>query len=214
MKRELRYLAVGDSLTVGYGAPEGCGFVDLYHAALEERLDANVYVLNAGVNGDTSGQILERLRKDRELRQFAKTADVVTVTAGGNDLIQAAKMYFMDSDYKHLIYALMECKRNLEAMVALLRKLKGTDSGRCVLRVAELYNPAPDFEDADQCVRRYNAGLRKIDLRPAVVARVYDSFGKEVRSLLYDDMIHPNEAGYRRIAAAFVEAGFAPLTPN
>lgn len=56
----VRILALGDSLTAGYGLPPGQGFVPRLEAALKAR-GRNVQVLDAGVSGDTSAGGLARL---------------------------------------------------------------------------------------------------------------------------------------------------------
>ena len=75
----LRLLALGDSLTAGYGLPPGQGFVPRLEAALRARGRA-VTVLDGGVSGDTTAGGLARL--DWAL---ADTPQAVLVELGGND---------------------------------------------------------------------------------------------------------------------------------
>lgn len=56
----LRIVAMGDSLTAGYGLPAGEDFVTRLEAALQEK-GFNVRLENAGVSGDTSAGGLQRL---------------------------------------------------------------------------------------------------------------------------------------------------------
>lgn len=44
---------------------------------------------NFGVSGNTSNQILKRMKEDGELISYLKTADLLTLTVGGNDLRKA-----------------------------------------------------------------------------------------------------------------------------
>lgn len=77
--RELRLLALGDSLTAGYGLAKSDGFTEQLQAALRaEGLD--VVVINAGVSGDTSAG--GRSRLDWAL---ADEPDAVIVELGAND---------------------------------------------------------------------------------------------------------------------------------
>ncbi|WGH79688.1 arylesterase [Jannaschia sp. GRR-S6-38] len=74
--------ALGDSLTAGYGLPDGQGFVP----QLQAWLDANgvdAEVLNAGVSGDTTAGGLARL--DWTL---TPEVDALMVALGGNDLLR------------------------------------------------------------------------------------------------------------------------------
>ncbi len=75
----IRLLALGDSLTAGYGLPAGQGFVPRLEAALRAR-GRNVRVLDAGVSGDTTAGGLARL--DWAL---AERPHAVLVELGGND---------------------------------------------------------------------------------------------------------------------------------
>ena len=75
----VRLLALGDSLTAGYGLPPGQGFVPRLEAALRQR-GQDVRVLDAGVSGDTTAGGLARL--DWAL---AERPDAAIVELGGND---------------------------------------------------------------------------------------------------------------------------------
>lgn len=73
-----RILALGDSLTAGYGAAQGQDFPTLL--AQKE----NWTVINAGVSGNTSAQALLRLNDLIENHQ----PDMVLIGIGGNDFLQ------------------------------------------------------------------------------------------------------------------------------
>lgn len=79
----LKILALGDSLTSGYGLPPGEGFTDQLGQALKDQGVA-VRVINGGVAGDTSADGLARL--DWSL---ADDPDLVIVELGGNDALRA-----------------------------------------------------------------------------------------------------------------------------
>jgi acyl-CoA thioesterase-1 len=75
----LRILALGDSLTAGYGLPHADGFEAQLQAALTAQ-GHDVKILDAGVSGDTSAGGLARL--DWAL---ADGADAAIVELGAND---------------------------------------------------------------------------------------------------------------------------------
>lgn len=79
---ELRILALGDSLTAGYGLGPGEGFPMRLEAALKARGHA-VKIIDAGVSGDTTRGGLARL--DWSL---GEGADAVIVELGGNDALR------------------------------------------------------------------------------------------------------------------------------
>ena len=74
--------ALGDSLTQGYGLPQGEGFVPQLQAWLDAQGVA-AQVINAGVSGDTTAGGLARL--DWTL---TPEVDALIVTLGGNDLLR------------------------------------------------------------------------------------------------------------------------------
>ncbi|HIJ94562.1 MAG TPA: arylesterase [Desulfuromonadales bacterium] len=72
-------VAVGDSLTAGYGVNEA----EAYPALLEKKLQANGYVwrvVNAGISGETSSGTLSRVAWILKL-----TPDIVILETGAND---------------------------------------------------------------------------------------------------------------------------------
>ncbi|MBX6745282.1 MAG: arylesterase [Acetobacteraceae bacterium] len=75
----IRLLALGDSLTAGYGLPQGQGFVPQLQAALRAH-GHDAQVLDAGVSGDTTAGGLARL--DWALADQPQAA---IVELGGND---------------------------------------------------------------------------------------------------------------------------------
>ena len=75
----MRILALGDSLTAGYGLAHADSFVPRLQAALDARGDA-ITILDGGVSGDTSADALARL--DWAL---GDKPDAVIVELGGND---------------------------------------------------------------------------------------------------------------------------------
>jgi acyl-CoA thioesterase-1 len=82
--RVIRVLALGDSLTAGYGLQD---INDAFPGQLERALKAkghNVTVINAGISGDTSTGGLTRLEWS-----LAEKPDAVIVSLGANDGLRA-----------------------------------------------------------------------------------------------------------------------------
>jgi acyl-CoA thioesterase I len=75
-------VALGDSLTAGYGLPQNQSFPAQLEAALKAR-GADVRIVNAGVSGDTAAAAEKRL--DWALPD---DAGAVIVELGGNDALQ------------------------------------------------------------------------------------------------------------------------------
>lgn len=82
MAAPVRILAFGDSLTAGYGLPEGDGFVPQLQQALE-KMGREVTVINGGVSGDTTAGGLSRLDW-----MLAEKPDFVILELGANDMLR------------------------------------------------------------------------------------------------------------------------------
>jgi acyl-CoA thioesterase I len=83
--RTLHLVALGDSLTAGYGLPPGKAFPNRLEAALRAN-GWDVKVINAGVSGDTSADGLTRYDW-----AVPADADALIVELGGNDMLRGMK---------------------------------------------------------------------------------------------------------------------------
>ncbi|MDF2657711.1 MAG: spore germination lipase LipC [Paenibacillus sp.] len=212
MKRELAYLAIGDSLTAGVGALPEHSFVHRYARLLETGYGRQVRTENAGISGATTGAVLETVRTNGQVRSAAERSTIITLTAGGNDLIQAAKHYFFDSDTRHLVSALKAYQRNIDSILETIQAIKAGGDPYFV-RVLGLYNPLPEFAEAAFWVNKFNEHLRSFHAGDVQVIDVYNQFLGKEDNLLADDRFHPNAEGYRIIAEKVHAAGY-PLIPG
>jgi acyl-CoA thioesterase-1 len=78
----IRLVALGDSLTAGYGLPQEAAFPQVLERALKAR-GHNVEIANAGVSGDTATAGLDRLDWS-----IPDGADGVIVELGANDMLR------------------------------------------------------------------------------------------------------------------------------
>jgi len=78
-------VALGDSLTAGYGLPDADGFVPRLQAALGGS-GAEVTIDNAGVSGDTASDGLARLDWS-----VPEGSDAVILELGANDMLRGVK---------------------------------------------------------------------------------------------------------------------------
>lgn len=92
-KENVKVVALGDSLTHGEGdETNNGGYVGIIKNKIEHRYrQTQVTTVNYGVTGDRSDQILDRLTQQTQLRKDLQDADVITMTVGGNDLMQILK---------------------------------------------------------------------------------------------------------------------------
>ena len=90
---EVYIVALGDSLTEGVGdtTSEG-GYVPLLQTRLTEDYSNKIFsTVNHGVAGNTTQQIIKRIKKYEELQNDLKEATIITLTTGGNDLMKVIK---------------------------------------------------------------------------------------------------------------------------
>ncbi|MEH7828955.1 arylesterase [Gemmobacter denitrificans] len=173
-------VALGDSLTAGYGLAEGEGFVP----QLQGWLVANgldVRVVNAGVSGDTTAGGLSRL--DWSL---TPETDVLIVALGGNDLLRG-----LDPGMS---------RSNLDAILT-----TATARGLKVLLVG-LPGPAnygPDWKAEFDAIFPDLAAKHGVAMEPNFMAGLAEAAGgtdpATIRPLMQADGIHPNSEGVKAI---------------
>lgn len=85
-KLEIHYISLGDSLAAGllYDGEHGDGYVgDIVKTLIANGYQVNM--VNKGISGYTSDEVLETLPNNKELSK----ADIVTISVGANDLLKA-----------------------------------------------------------------------------------------------------------------------------
>ena len=82
------YVALGDSITTGYGLAEE-------ETAFPTTVANNVgaTLTNLAADGETSASLLTKLQTDESVKTAVSDADVITITIGGNDLMDALYEY-------------------------------------------------------------------------------------------------------------------------
>jgi lysophospholipase L1-like esterase len=202
------YVALGDSLAVGVGARRG--YVERYAAHINSDTGARVEVLNLGVSGQASSELLYALRMDGSMRRAIGAAEVVTFNIGINDLGHAGEAYENgtcggDDNQDCLRVAVEELEENWDAIVAELLSLRSTED--TVIRTVGLgYTPrvAKIFEPYVAEVNRHVATTAATHGIP----HAQPSLGEGHMS---PDGVHPNDAGYEHIADRLRELGYGPL---
>jgi len=107
--KPLTIAAFGDSLTQGYGLPDGDGLVPQLQRWLRDAGE-DVQVLNAGVSGDTTAGGLARI-------DWTLTPDIgaLIVTLGGNDLLRGLNPSDTESNLDGILRA--AAKRGLPILL-------------------------------------------------------------------------------------------------
>lgn len=170
----VRLVALGDSLTQGYGLPQADGFVPQLEAWLQEQ-GLDVVVINAGVSGDTTAGGLARL--DWTL---AEPVDAMLVTLGGNDLLRGLDPAASRANLDGILARLAT-----EGIPAMLAGMPAPG------------NYGPDFKREFEAMYVELAAQYDVPLIPNFMQPMTDKAdaGASFTDLMQDDHIHPNARG-------------------
>lgn len=167
----LKIIAIGDSLTAGYGLAPSATFP----AVLEKALRADGYpvtIVNAGVSGDTASSGLAKLDW-----LIGNGADGVILELGANDMLRGADPELTKAALDAILAKLK--KRNLKVLIA---GMKATPSfGKDYKARFDAIYPA--------LAQKYDAPLYPFFL---------DGVRGEP-ALMLKDGLHPNAAGVERV---------------
>lgn len=197
------YTALGDSLTYGTGADDGQGFVLGVYQRLTETRRSAVILHQHGTVGATTSELLEKVQADETLREHVRHADLITVTSGGNDIIQAAQKMYMEGIITSIKPAMRAFQSAYELLLEELLQLNRTKERGTQVILLEIYNPLPMFTDAVLWVRFLNRCIKHTaaSFAPHVkVAHVYPAFLEQEESLISEDGVHPSGDGHAVLA--------------
>ena len=174
--RDINVLALGDSLTAGYGLPPGQGFAAQLEASLR-RNGVRAFVTDAGVSGNTAAQGRARLKWT--LDGLKAKPDLAIVALGANDMLRGLPP--------------KQTRADLDAIVA---ELKRRDIPVLIAGMLA----APNLGS------RYGAEYNRIfpDLARAHGAELYPFFLAGVAgnpALALPDRMHPNFQGIKRMVS-------------
>ncbi|MFC0271464.1 GDSL-type esterase/lipase family protein [Metabacillus herbersteinensis] len=205
----LKYMALGDSLTVGVGASFlAPGFVSNYARLTEAELNARVFVDVYARSGIETGEVL-KIVENPCLHEKIKHANIITLSAGGNDLISASKVFADTGSDADLQESLKECRENVGNIITIVKELKKDCGEPYMIRILNLYNPLPELPLSDKWVRLFNRHLNSFDDGSLIrVANIYSIFKGREDELLSRDRIHPNNRGYEEIAYTLLQLGY------
>lgn len=172
-------LALGDSLTQGYGLPREQGFVPQLQAWLQAQ-GADVEVINAGVSGDTTSGGVSRL--DWSL---TPEVDAMIVNLGGNDLLRGIDP--------------AQSRANLDTILA---AAAARDLPVILVGLRAPGNYGPDFKEAFNAMYPDLAAKYGVDLEMNFFAPlIVTGEGRFDPETMQPDGIHPSAAGVARIVA-------------
>lgn len=222
----LNYLAIGDSLTEGIGDESNQGgFVPLLAQDIESHFNIQVTASNFGVAGNTSQQILDRMKDDPNLKKALDSADLITVTVGGNDIMAVVRQNLSTLDESSFLEASKDYQNHLREMISLAKK----GNKRVKIYILGLYNPFflnfPQIKEMQSIIDDWNEMTKAvtsdysnvhfvpindrlykgIDGKDGVVQS--DGNQKKVLNdaLFSGDHFHPNHIGYQIMSDTVLE---------
>ena len=221
--KQLKLTAVGDSLTYGVGdATNNGGFVGLTQADLEATGQYQVMTKNYGVSGNTSTQILSRINKQAKIRTDLKQANIITVTAGSNDLMHVLQQHFLSLSEKEITAGSTAFQKHLTTLLTTIRKENAT----APIYVFGIYNPFyvyfPKMTAMTNSVSAWNQATQKtlqgfqhvyyIDIdkvlsngetvanKASAKEALKEATSGDGNPLIFSqDHFHPNNAGYAQM---------------
>jgi len=191
----VRYLALGDSLTQGVGAPDES--TGAFPALLAEQWRADgceVELQNVGISGYTAGQILAEQVPQIESFQ----PNIITFQAGGNDIANGIPV----DEYRENVRSVLDSATGSGARVIVLaqndwfRSPVGVDYGESVPSQRAAYDEVL-IEEAS------SAGAEFVDMRPLYREQADQNQWVE-------DGLHPTPEAYAAWAEKLSEAVPAP----
>ena len=174
-----RVVALGDSLTEGYGVARENAYPAVLQKLLQEGGHAEVQVINAGISGSTTASGIARLRW-----QLNRRPDIVILELGANDGLRGLPI--------------SEIKKNLSDVIELAQ----SNHIRVLLAAMKL-PPSLGPAYTQQFAELFPALAKKYDV-PMIPFLLQDVAAH--RELNLEDGVHPNEKGYQMIARTVLRA--------
>jgi lysophospholipase L1-like esterase len=205
LPREVKMVALGDSLTEGVGDKRKHGG---YVAYLEQYLEqhkgiSEVTTTNLGKRGLRSTQLKAIIQKNKK---SIREADLILITIGGNDMMKVVRSHFLDLSYSLFVKEQQAFASRLDD---LLQTIRSINPDAFVVLIG-LYNPFSSVFQAvpeiEKVIDLWNDGSKQAisQYDRMTFVPIADVFaGRE--DVLYDDQFHPNHKGYELIATRVYE---------
>ena len=174
-------VALGDSLTAGYGLPEGQGLVPQLQAWLVAQ-GSDAVMINAGVSGDTTAGGLARLGWS-----LTPDVDALIVELGANDMLRG-----LDPSVP---------RRNLDAI---LQQATARAMPVLLIGVPALRNYGPDYRTAFDAIYPELSAHYGTMLMPDFFGPLRSKSDPTASLARYiqDDGLHPNKDGVAAVVQA------------
>ncbi len=174
--RALRVVALGDSLTAGYGLPPGQSFADALQGALKAQGFA-VEIVNAGVSGDTAAGGLSRFDWS-----VPEGTDALILELGANDMLRGH-----------------DPAETEKSLAEILEKARARHIPTLIAGMRAAPNLGPDYQQRFDAIYPDLAKRYGVALYPFFLAGVAGD-----PKLNQPDGLHPTRDGVTRVVAAML----------
>lgn len=207
---ELIYKAIGDSLTKGVGTFFSKGFVGKYAQHVMDNLHHPIRTEIIGTNKIMSRDLLYQIQ-DEPIQLRLMTGNIFTITIGGNDLLNANKIFNETLNPMIFEESYYEFKDNMTNIIREIEYIKSFYPSPYFIRLIGLYNPFPQVKYTHYWVNRFNEFLQSFHSNHIKYVHIYTPFLLFGDQLICFDQIHPNRYGYQLIADETARLGFYPF---
>ena len=202
----LDIVTLGDSLTAGVGdesKSEGyVGYIDDKF----NKTKKHSKITNFGISGYRSDQLLKKT-KEKDVIKAIKSADLIIMTIGANDLMKIFKKHVSDLQVEPFFNEMNSYEKRLDSIFKSIKK----SNPNAKIYLLGFYNPfAEYFADIDELnyiSSSWNASSAMVAVKNKNVHFIptADLFTDNTNSLLAEDNFHPNKKGYTKIAKEVIE---------
>lgn len=210
-KKQISIVAIGDSLTQGVGDSKsvGGGYVTRLTQRVQDKYKVKTQSHNYGVSGDTSQQIMARIKSDKKMHQDLPEADIITVTVGGNDFMHLLQRKGLDLTAGEIADEQVQFDKRLTQLLTDIRNY----NSKAPIYLIGIYNPfsiyLANVKNAKKAFVNWNNGSAKVadkfnDTHFVDINNLYQPKGitKKIKKtgsnpyLYKKDHFHPNGTGY------------------
>ncbi|WP_119326353.1 GDSL-type esterase/lipase family protein [Companilactobacillus musae] len=210
-KKNISIVAIGDSLTQGVGDSKsvGGGYVTRLTQKVQSKYKVKAESHNYGVSGDTSQQIMARIKSDQKMHQDLSKADIITVTVGGNDFMHLLQRKGLDLTAGEIADEQVQFDKRLSQLLTDIRNY----NSKAPIYLIGIYNPfsiyLSNVKNAKVAFINWNKGSAKVankfnDTHFIDINNLYQPKGitKKIQKtgsnpyLYKKDHFHPNGTGY------------------
>jgi len=205
-KKDLKIVAIGDSLTQGVGdETESGGFVGILNHTFEDN-KLNVTIENYGKRGNRTDQLLKRL-ENKDIASSIRKADTVLITIGSNDIMKVVKNNFTNLTLESFQKEREEYSKRVAAILNKINELNPDTQIYLIGFYNPFESPFGDIEEFGMIVNNWNDAGRSVteEFENVNYIPIADLFVQSDIELLDDDHFHPNTSGYKLIAQRVLE---------